>query len=506
MSENPAKKIKFILEITVFVCGAVVMIYEIVGSRLLAPYIGTSTYVWTSLIGVILAALSLGYWLGGKIADKKPDIKILASVIFLAGGAIGVTIFFKDAILSFIGISPLILEIKSVLAALLLFAPASVLLGFVTPYAVKLKMSDLADAGKTVGRLYALSTVGSILGTFLAGFFLIPFVGATRTLYVIAAALILLSILLAPFALTRTNLTLLVLFVFGIAVNEFKNYYLAATQDFHEIDTEYNTARIITTADEKSGKKIRNLTIDPSVTQSRMYLDSDELVSEYAKYYHLIRHFKPDFQNVLMIGGAGYSYPKEYLKTYPNAEIDVVEIDPQMTEIAKKYFRLTENPRLNIIHEDGRIFLNRAESNKYDAVLMDAFGSLFSVPFQLTTIESVKQISRVLKTDGAVIFNIGGALTGSSSRFLQAEYATYKKVFPQVFIFKVNPEKPDSEVQNLIMLASKSETPLSFATGDSEISRLLAHLYDKEISADQPVLTDELAPVEYYNSFARTAR
>ena len=231
------------------------------------------------LIGVILAALSLGYWLGGKTADKKPDIKILASVIFLAGGAVGVTIFFKDAILSFIGISPLILEIKSVLAALLLFAPASVLLGFVTPYAVKLKMSDLADAGKTVGRLYALSTVGSILGTFLAGFFLIPFVGATRTLYVIAAALILLSILLAPFALTRTNLTLLILFVFGIAFNESKNYYLAATADFHEIDTEYNTARIITTTDEKTGRKIRNLTIDPSVTQSRMYLDSDEMVS-----------------------------------------------------------------------------------------------------------------------------------------------------------------------------------------------------------------------------------
>lgn len=497
---------KYILEITVFVCGAVVMIYEIVGSRLLAPYIGTSVYVWTSLIGVILAALSLGYWLGGKTADRKPEIKILASVIFLSGGAVGVTIFFKDAILSFIGISPLILELKSLFAALLLFAPASVLLGFVTPYAVKLKMSDLADAGKTVGRLYALSTVGSILGTFLAGFFLIPFVGATRTLYIIAAALILLSILLAPFALTRTNLTLLILFVFGISLNEFKNYYLAATADFHEIDTEYNTVRIITTTDEKTGRKIRNLTIDPHFTQSRMYLDSDELVSEYARYYHLIRHFKPDFQKTLMIGGAGYSFPKEYLKTYPNAEIDVVEIDPQMTEIAKKYFRLKENPRLKIFHEDGRIFLNRTESEKYDAVLMDAFGSLFSVPFQLTTVEAVEQIRRILKPDGVVIFNIGGALEGKSSRFLQAEYATYKKVFPQVFIFKVNAEKEDSEVQNLIIIASKSERPLLFESLDEEFLRLLSTVYRQEIPADLPLLTDELAPVEYYNSFAQSRR
>ena len=146
-------KNKFILELTVFVCGALVMIYEIIGSRLLSPYLGASTYVWTSLIGVILGAVSLGYWLGGVIADKKPDLKILASVIFFAGGMVSATILLKDLILSFIAQMPFGLEVKSVAAALLLFAPASVLLGFVTPYAVKLKMSALADSGKTVGRL-----------------------------------------------------------------------------------------------------------------------------------------------------------------------------------------------------------------------------------------------------------------------------------------------------------------------------------------------------------------
>lgn len=497
---------KFLLELTVFICGALVMIYEIVGSRLLAPYIGTSTYVWTSLIGVILAALSLGYWLGGKTADKKPDAKILASVIFLAGGAVGVTIFFKDAILSFIGISPLILELKSVLAALILFAPASVLLGFVTPYAVKLKMSDIADAGKTVGRLYALSTVGSIVGTFSAGFFLIPFVGATRTLYIIAASLILLSLLLAPFVLSKTNLTLLVLFAFGIAFNELKNFYLAHAQDYHEIDTEYNSVRIITTTDEKTGRQIRNLTFDPLFVQSRMYLDSDELLSEYTKYYHLVSHFKPDFQTTLMIGGAGYSFPKDYLKTYPNAEINVVEIDPQITRIAKKYFRLEENPRLKITHEDGRIFLNNAESNKYDAVLMDAFGSLFSIPFQLTTVEAAQQISRVLKDDGIIIFNAGGALEGDASRFVRAEIATYQKIFPQVFIFKVAPEKPDTETQNLIIVAAKTKNPISLESQNPEITRLLANLHTKTFQPTEPILTDELAPVEYYNSFAQSGR
>ncbi len=494
---------KFILEITVFVCGALVMIYEITGTRLLSPYIGASTYVWTSLIGVILAALSLGYWLGGKIADKKPDIKILASVIFLAGGLVSLTILLKDIILSFIAESSAILEIKSLIAALLLFAPASVLLGFVTPYAVKLKMSSLADTGKTVGRLYALSTVGSILGTFLAGFFLIPFVGSEKSLYLIGASLIGLSILLVPFALKPFDLMILIVFVCGIGVNEFRSYYLLKTNDLHDIDTEYSRVQIFKTKD-NNGKPIRAMAIDPFFIQTGIFLDSDELIFDYAKYYHLIRHFKPDFQNTLMVGGAGYSFPKDYLRKYANAKIDVVEIDQQMTEIAKKYFRLQENPRLKIIHQDGRVFLNQAESNKYDAVLMDAFGSLFSVPFQLTTLEAVQQISRVLKDDGVVIFNLGGAISGDSSKFLQAEYKTYAKVFPRVFLFKVNSDYADSQLQNLIIVACKTEFPAAVQSSDAEISYLLEHLYNKKLLINVEILTDDLAPVEYYNSFAQS--
>ncbi|MEP6902426.1 MAG: fused MFS/spermidine synthase, partial [Actinomycetota bacterium] len=468
---NSLKPKKIILELTVFICGALVMIYEIIGSRLLSPFIGSSTYVWTSLIGVILAALSLGYWLGGKTADRRPDLKILASIIFLAGGTVAVTILFKDIVLSVIAESPLILEIKSLVAAVLLFAPASVLLGFVTPYAVKLKMSSLADSGKTVGRLYALSTVGSIFGTFLAGFFLIPFVGSTKTLYLIGFCLIGLSILLAPFAVTKTNLTVLILFVFGIFMTELQSYYLLKTSDLHDIDTEYSRVQIFTMTDEASGKKIRAMAIDPFFIQSKMYLESDELASEYAKYYHLIRHFKPDFQTTLLIGGAGYSFPKEYLRTYPDKQIEVVEIDPQMTEIAKKYFRLPENPNLKIFHEDGRIFLNRGESNKYDAVLMDAFGSLFTIPFQLTTIEAVTQINRVLKADGVAIFNVGGAIKGKASRFLQAEIATYKQVFPKIYLFKVRPERGDEEVQNLIIVACKSDNPSELRSSDPKLSK-----------------------------------
>ncbi len=494
---------RFVLEITVFISGALVMVYEIIGSRILSPFIGTSTYIWTSLIGVILAALSLGYWLGGRIADRTPDIKILAFAVFLAGGAVSITILLKDAILSLIAAAEVGLEIKSVAAALLLFAPASVLLGFVTPFAVKLKMSSLADSGKTVGRLYALSTIGSIVGTFAAGFFLIPFVGSVRTLYLIAGMLFAISILLAPFAFTRLNFAILTLFALAVSGSEYSAFYMLRKHGLHDIDTEYSRVQVFQTVESKSGRKFQALATDPHFVQSAMYFEGDDAVFEYSPYYHLIRHFKPDHKQTLMIGGAGYTFPREYLRSYPEARIDVVEIDPIMTEIARRFFRLEDDPRLKIIHEDGRIFLNHADSGIYDAVLMDAFGSLFSVPYQLTTLEAVRQISRILKDDGIVIFNLGSAIRGPGSRFLHAELATYKKVFPHVYLFKVNAGYTDEQLQNLIIIASKSADTPSLQTSDQEITRLLINIYTKDLPLNSGILTDDLAPVEYYNSFAQ---
>src|SRR5687768_10901790 len=244
---------RFALELAVFVCGALVMVYEIIGSRIVAPYIGTSTYIWTSLIGVILAALSLGYWLGGRMADKRPDVKVLAAAIFIAGGLVSVTVLINEAVLSAIHAACGPLDLKSVVAAALLFAPASVLLGFVTPYAVKLRTRSLADSGKTVGRLYALSTVGSIAGTFAAGFFLIPFVGSTRTLYLIAASLFAVSLLLAPLAFTRTNLTILTIFIFGVTGTEITTWYLRTAHNLVDLDTEYSRVQIYETTHPETG-------------------------------------------------------------------------------------------------------------------------------------------------------------------------------------------------------------------------------------------------------------
>jgi spermidine synthase len=496
---------RYILEITVFVCGALVMIYEIIGSRIVSPFIGTSTYVWTSLIGVILASLSLGYWIGGRVADRRPDPKLLAMVIFAAGGAVSLTILVRDLVLTGVAAAPTGLEIKSVLASILLFAPASVALGFVPPYAVKLKMISLDDTGKTVGRMYALSTVGSIVGTFAAGFLLIPFVGSVRSLYIVAAVLFALALLIAPLAFTRASFSAVVLFLLAIAGSEASIYHLQRTSELIDIDTEYSRVQIFRTTDPKTGRPMRAMATDPHYVQSAMYLDGDDLALRYTPFYHLVRHFRPDFRTALMIGGAGYTFPQEYLRKYTDATIDVVEIDPRMTEIAREHFRLREDPRLNVFHEDGRVFLNRAGSATYDAVFIDAFGSLFTVPYQLTTIEAVRHVRRVLDDRGVVIFNIGAAIRGRSSGFLQAEIATYQAVFERVYLFKVNLETADERTQNIIIVACRSECSTDDRGGDADISRLLLHRYTGNIPLDMPVLTDDLAPVEYYNSFGQNA-
>ena len=493
------------LDAVVLICGAVVMVYEITGSRVLAPFIGTSTYIWTSLIGVILGALSLGYWIGGRMADRLPQKGILASAVLVGSGLIGLTTLVKDPLLTGIAAFPVSLEIKAVLAALVLFAPASIALGFVTPYAVKLRMDSLGEAGSTVGRLYALSTIGSIIGTFSAGFLLLPFLGSNRTLYLITASLFLVTFLLVPFRVDRKIASVLIVLVFAIAGNELTSLAMYRSIAFEDVDTEYSRVRVFRSTDPITQRPIEAMTFDPHSTQSAMFADSDELVFEYTKFYHLIRGLKPDFQKSLMIGGAGYSFPKSYLATYPNASLDVVEIDPALTEIARRRFRLQDNDRLRIFHEDGRVFLNESDTAAYDVVLMDAFGSLFSVPYQLTTLEAVSQIHRTLTDNGVVVFNLGSAIRGDASLFLQAEFATYRRVFPFVQIFKVRPERSDDELQNLIVVACKREC-LPWTSDDELITSLLERRYAAEFPVTGPVLTDDLAPVERYMSIAQASR
>lgn len=487
----------YLLEITVFLCGLVVMVFELLGSRILAPYIGTSLSVWTSIIGIILGSLSAGYYIGGKIADKKANVLGLSRIVCGASVGIYLTTVLKEPVLLFLQQSQFSLNTTAVLSSLILFFPTSLLLGMVSPYTVKLKMHSVHTSGSTVGSLYALSTIGSIAGTFFAGFYLIPSFGTTRLLYTLAVCLLALSVFIAFHHAFSKKLLFLVVIAASWGTTEFVQAEQAHTGT-HHIDTQYNHVTLYQDSDKKTGKPVQRMKIN-NENSSAMFLESDELVYEYTKYYDLAAHFNPQFQKTLLLGGAGYSYPKHFLATYPHATIDVVEIDPALTEIAQQHFRLQADERIRIYHEDARTFLNTTQQ-KYDVIFGDAFSSQYSLPHHLTTQEAVQKKFDVLNNGGVVVVNIISAIEEPQGEFFRAEYATYASVFPQVYLFPVSEPTNGTKVQNVMLVAMKSKKQPSFESEDTRLHDYLQHRWKQEIVHDMPVLTDDYAPVEYYVS------
>lgn len=470
------------------------MVFELVGSRIMGPYFGTSMFVWTSLIGVILGSLSLGYWWGGRIADKKPNLATFALIIFFSGATIGIIGYVKDAV--FIFFEHAIRDIKwgSLLSSLVMFSIPSVLLGMISPFAVKLRLNNLSSSGTTIGTLYAVSTIGSIAGTFLAGFFLIPSFGSTSILFFLAILLITLSLIIVPKKLVKIKIfSILLCLVSYAALGPLHTHF--EKQGITIRDTAYNSVRIYLATDPKTKQDIKLLKINNEFS-SAMFLHSDELVFEYTKFYHLAEHFNPGFKKALMLGGAGYSYPKEFLKKFPESDLHVVEIDPTLTTLATKYFDLIPNKHLHIHHQDARVFINRT-NEKYDVIYGDAFQSM-SPPFQLTTQEAVKKYYSVLNNNGVILVNIISAIEGGQGEFARAELATFKTIFPQTYLFPITNPTEGNKVQNIMLVALKSPQIPSFKNKDNTLQTYLDNVWKKEIPNDIPLLTDDYAPVDFY--------
>jgi spermidine synthase len=483
---------RFVLDLVVFVCGAAVMVFELTGSRVLAPYAGTSIFVWASLIGIILGSLSVGYWSGGRLADRRPAGRVLSLVILASAVLIAASALAKRELLVWLYVRVPDLRWRSILASAALFSLPSWLLGMVSPYAARLRMKSLDATGKTVGSLYAISTLGSIAGTFLAGFFLIPHFGSTRILYILAGTLVATSMLLVPRRRAMVNgVALAVVALLG---------WGTAESGAIKVETLYNSVWIGDYRNAGTGRVVRVMSLN-SQNSSTVFLDSDELVEEYTKYYNLAAHFDPGFHSALMIGGAGYVYPREYLRRFPGATLDVVEIDPMVTELAREYFGLEDDPRLGIYHQDARIFLNET-AKKYDLFFGDVFQSIFSVPFHLTTRETAERVYGLLPDNGVVILNTISSIEGSGGKFLRALFLTYRAVFPQVYLLPVDDPADGRRVQNVMLVALKTRTPPPWHSDDPELERYLAHRWTREVPADVPPLTDDHAPVEYYLGLA----
>ena len=273
-----------------------------------------------------------------------------------------------------------------------------------------------------------------------------------------------------------------------------------------EADSSYNHIRVLDAVTKTTNDRLRILYL-ATEAHTIVYRDSDELFSAYHQLYLLDRLFKPKIEKALTLGGGGYVAPLDFLKRFPQALMTVVEIDPQVTQVARDYFKLKDDPRLKIYHEDGRIFLNNNQE-KYDVIYGDAFASYFSVPFQLTTKEAVEKIYNSLVPDGILILNVISSLAGEKSLFFQAEYKTLSQYFNQIYVFPAHDYSQDNinQHQNLILIATKDKDRLTkqdlLNQATEEQKELIKHFWEPDIVIDPriKVLTDELAPVDYYIS------
>lgn len=486
-----------LLLLVAFTTGAAVMVIELVGSRIIAPSVGASIFVWTALIGIVLSSLSLGYALGGRLADRGANLKTLSTLLFLASIATAGIILFRSIGMT-TGFLSVGLRFSSILIATLLFTPSTLILGMITPYVARLQISDVASSGKAIGNLYAVSTLGSIVGTFSGGFILISFFGSGKIILGTALVLLILSGIVGIISQkkrlpieTVVGVSLIILGLFTPGSAPVKGDLV------YDGDTIYRRVWIYDTEEATSGRPIRLFTDTTEATHSGIRLDApDELFFEYNRYFDLADFFSPNYSRALMIGGAVQTYPLFFSKEYPERTMDSVEIDPGLLPLARKYFNYTDPKNVRLIHEDGRIFLNNATTS-YDVIFVDAFVSLLTVPFQLATTEAVSNMERLLTEDGVVIVNMISTLEGPGNLFFRSMYSTYKSRFSNVYVFNASRVKSTTGISNLVLVATNNPLPPTppFHSENESWQTLLNSYYEKPIEPGL-VLTDDFAPVE----------
>jgi spermidine synthase len=284
--------------------------------------------------------------------------------------------------------------------------------------------------------------------------------------------------------------------IFGLAV------FLCRQQDswleqrgFLDTDTPYSRVLVYTSKEEGTNRPTREMVTGPQGRQSAMYLDdTNELALPYTRFYRLAEYYRPAMRRMLVLGGGGYSFPKYALAHYPELLIDVVELDPGMTTLARTHFALQDNPRLRIIEEDARTFLQKTEA-KYDVILCDVFTSHYSIPFHLVTVEAIRLMRSALAPNGVVLVNLLASPEGVANRFYKALYATFKTAFPQIQTYAVFDPADQHLWQNIILAASIGPPPSE--TQDADILKMLTHALPKPIDTILP-FTDEFAPVDRY--------
>ena len=481
---------KYKLEIVVFLSGAIGMGLELIAARVLSPYVGSSNIVWTSIIGIILASMSLGYWLGGKQADKDANLNKMSMILLISAVFTSLIPLLETIIVKQFAevISNII--ISAIICAIIVFSIPSFILAMIPPYAVKIRSKENDQIGSLSGRISSLSTIGSIVGTFLMGFVLIPYIGVSNINLGVTLLLVLMSIIVRE-DIDQKYIWTTILTICIILISIIGGKWLFKINNLDILlDTDSQYSRIWVKRIAGKNATYKTLQVD---TGLESYIDEQtgEMGAKYLSYYDIFEYLNSDAKSTLLIGGAAYTYPIHYLQKFEDKMIDVVEIDNKMTQIATEQFGLDiNNNRLEIYNQDGRSYLNYSKK-KYDTILIDAFKGL-NVPFELTTYESLVNAKKALNKNGTVITNIISSLEGKDSKFIKYEYATYKKVFDDVKIFKVS-NRDITEKQNLILIGIKG-TPTINREKYTEYQKYLEKEV-KEFNTDKCIVTDNYAPI-----------
>lgn len=485
--------------IVVFIASFCTMIIELVAGRIMAPYVGVSLYTWTSIIGVVLSGIGIGAYLGGILADRYPNPKTLGWLLFVSGLAALSISPLTTAVAHWQIETSLMLRILTV-TTVIFFVP-SCLLGMISPVVVRLSLDSLEHSGNVVGKIYAFSTLGSILGTFATGFFLISWLGTRNILLLMSLILIISSAVFGGAFLKKRILAILfpLIFVFLYVIHGTAFTMQRDDNSYYFKETDYFTIEVKKT--EMNGKVLELVILDNLI---HSFVDmNDPLYLEYGyerNYAELVAwktKTNPKFR-VLIIGGGGYTFPRYLEAKYPESQIDVVEIDPRLTELAYQHLGLSRNTRIRSFNEDARWFLmNFPERGVYDFVFADAFNDL-SIPYHLTTKEFSILIRSVLKPDGMLVANVIDDF--QKGLFMPSYVRTLEEVFGKGKVGLVA-DLPfaDMGISTIILVASPTDHPWKdvekmnqgncFVIAPNEINQKLQNRFAM-------VLTDDHAPVD----------
>jgi len=473
-----------------FFSGMCIMAIELCASRLMAPFFGTSSFVWTNIIGVIMIALSVGYVIGGKLADRKPKLDFLLKLLLAAGAFLLLLPFVVFTVVQWLSSFMQGLEssfsfifLGSLLAITLLFAPPIVILGMTSPFLIRI-VAQTDRVGVSAGSIFGISTIGSVVGTFLPVLVLIPAIGTAKTIMLFSAALFVVT------ALGFTNKTNALISV--AAVLPFLFPVPEARQTPGKIYATESAYQYIEVFDRGSYRYLvyNDAAGFQTVANKRSPLTGRNY---YYDYYSLLPFiFEGTPRNALIIGLGGGIIANQYRYFHPQIVVDGVEIDPKVIQVARDYFAL--RPDVGVFNQDGRIFVTLGKK-KYDIIIIDAYTQQIYIPFHLTTVEFFTQLKKRLTEQGIVAMNVSAPR--ADSPLLQSIMNTLRPVFRHVYLFRI-PMSSD----NIVLISDRSVNfgLLGRAAGTElqGIARLSQPLFrESESDGRYEPLTDDRAPIEH---------